>query len=287
MSLLQSPPIPAFITPVRFALDVLLLRVGWRLTSHYVEAVRFPMGAAMLVRDWAEFLPILVSPHDLVFGPENLRSLLLRDVEAQLMSSDASCEFNYLAQGMLSPVTGQEPSSRRQVTPETFMETLCGCMNQASNLHSWLRAAVLNPHDIHTAFYLLGSNLAGLCRDHAFLLELFKTSGATLESRDSGRDAALDQTRAFHLPSAAPPHPCGDGGGGRPRRRAAQQGHDGLPVAVPLSGEGGEALGGAPGSPEGSDLAFLSSFEGDWRQGYFWPGGDRGRLAGARRKHGC
>lgn len=284
---MQGTHVPPLITPVQFALDVLLLRVGWRLTSHYVEAVRFPMGASMLVRDWAEFLPILVSPHDLVFGPENLRSLLLRDVEAQLMSSDVSCEFNYLAQGILSPVTGQHPLNRPPLTPETFMQTLCGCMNQASNLHSWLRAAVLNPNDVHAAFYLLGSNLAGLCRDHALLVELFKTSGAALESRDSGRDAALDQTRAVHVPCAAPPHPCGDGGGGRPRRRAAQQGHDGLPIAVPLPGEGCETPGGAPGSPEGSDLSFLSSFEGDWRQGHLWPDGDCGRLAGARRKHGC
>lgn len=297
--------------PVQFAVDVLLMRVGRDLSTHFTQGLRYPLDGPLRVMDWAEFYPLVVAPSDFFQrGSKNLRAVLLRELERDVQSGDQV--FIHVGQGLLSAPEAAY-ANRPGLVPETFLSHLCSCMNTASQIKSWLVTPGMDQQSFISQCFFLGSELAWLCSEHARLSMLFK---AAREGGQQTRDAALACLSAFSAPVfAAGPfdkrwYPQQEGGGsgwrppalaqqdcgawadqgGRELRRRAAEGHGGQPVAVPVRRADGQAglsprsafevdpIGGPFGAFDGSDLGFLAPAAGLWEEEH-WD-----RAAGARKR---
>lgn len=263
--------------PVKFAVDVLLMKTGRQVSEECARELRYPLAGPVDVRDWYDFLPLVVSPSDLFLGRTRLRDTLYRELEAQVLTGDPRMVM--VGTGFLARIHGGAEQAARLLRPDLFLLDLCGCMNRASDLLARLHAQGPAWECALAECHALGSNLASVCVDHGRLVELFKQ-----HMRAQGTaNVEVDPPRR---PCSADVDP-GRGGFARVQRRAAE-GVGGLPVAVPVRAEDGQGsptgICVEPGAPQGSDLAFLSPAQGHWRQDLLRPPARCGAGAGGTRK---
>jgi len=166
------------LNPLDFCLDVLCLQRSRLVSDEELKALYYPLPGPLFVQDWAQVVPAILLDSALL-NVDSLKMALVVKLDRVFREATPALKDAYLlvGQGLL-----EEPVARWNDAPPSvrrFAMSVGLCMNLASSIRENLDFELLARQEgaAHSAFGILGRELAVLCREHEVMcMELSHTS---------------------------------------------------------------------------------------------------------------